>query len=187
MTNQSNELGPKRLEVIRDALPGAKHVAVFFVPTLAEGNATVKEVQKAAASLRLRVTPIELRHAADIAPAFKRCAALGINACMNTQGPLFRAEAKTIADNALRFKIPGIATTDLYAEAGALMSYGPSPRDNFRRAAAYVDKILKGAKPGDLPIEQPVKFELAVNMKTAKALGITFPQSILLRAERVIE
>jgi putative ABC transport system substrate-binding protein len=96
-------------------------------------------------------------------------------------------QRQALADHGLRLKVPAIAGNIEYAEAGGLMSYSPSFSDNFRRAAAYVDKILKGAKPGDLPIEQPTKFELVLNLRTAKAMGIKFPQSVLVRADRVIE
>jgi putative ABC transport system substrate-binding protein len=187
MTTLTTELGPKRLEVLRDALPRIAHVAVLFDPANAGGVSETKGIVQSAVRLRIRVTEIEVRQAADIAPALTRAAAMSINAYMITQGGLFNPQARNIADQALQLKIPGIATFDSFAEAGGLMSYGPSYDDNFRRAASYVDKIFKGAKPGDLPIEQPTKFELVVNMKTAKALGLVVPQSLLLRATRVIE
>ncbi|OGT80517.1 MAG: hypothetical protein A3H91_12420 [Gammaproteobacteria bacterium RIFCSPLOWO2_02_FULL_61_13] len=139
------------------------------------------------ARLRLRVTPIELKQAADIAPAFKRAAALGVNAYVNTQTAIFSAQSQPIADHGLKFKIPGIGSNELSVEAGTFMSYGVSLNDNFRRATAYVDKILKGTKPGDLPIELPTKFELVINRRAAKALGLTVPQQLLLQATEVIE
>ena len=187
MTTMAGELGPKRLEVLRDAVPAITHVAVLFDPADASSVAQTKEIAQAATRLRLRVTQIEIRQTADIAPAFKRGAAQRINAYIPTQGALFTASFRALADNALQFKMPGINSFNASVEAGGLLSYGPSNDDNFRRTAAYVDKILKGAKPGDLPIEQPVKFELVVNMKTAKAMGLVIPQTFLLRADRLIE
>jgi len=147
----------------------------------------VKEIEAAAARLKIRVTPIELRQTADIEPAFKRGAELGAQTYMVTQSPLILTQRQAIVDRSLRSKVPAIFSDGRFVEAGGLMSYAPSFQDNFRRAAAYVDKILKGAKPGDLPVEQPTKFELVVNLKTAKAMGLKFPQSFLVRADRVIE
>ena len=144
-------------------------------------------IEAAAPQLKMRVTPIELRRAADLEPAFKRGAALGVHAYMTTMGPLHTALRPAITDRLLRAKAAAISVNSEDVEAGYLMSYGPIQQDNFRRAAGYVHKIFKGAKPGELPIEQPVKFELVINMKTAKAMGFKIPQSILVRADRVIE
>lgn len=147
----------------------------------------MKDIEEAAPRLGIRITPIELRHAADIEPAFKRTAALGVHAFIVTQGFLINTQRQAIADRLLRAKMPAIVPNEEFSQAGGLMSYAPSFRDNFRRAAGHVDKILKGAKPGNLPIEQPMKFELVVNLKSARAMGFSIPQSILLRAGRVIE
>ena len=187
LTSLSSELGAKRLEILRDTLPRMTHVGVLFEPANPASLPDLKEIEQAAVRLRLRVTRIEIRQAADIASGFKRGAALGINAYMVIAGPVVRVESRALANSALQFKIPGIGSDSANVEAGGLMSYGASNDDNFRRAAGYVDKILKGAKPGDLPIEQPTRFELVLNMKSAKAMGIKFPQSILIRADRVIE
>ncbi len=187
LTTVAGELGPKRLEIIRDAVPGIAHVAVLFDPDSPASVSEAREIVQAATRLQLRVLRIELRQPADVAAAFKRGAAPRVNAYIVVQGALLTASGRTIADAALQFRIPGIATSSAAVAAGGLMSYGPSNDDNFRRAAGYVDRIFKGAKPGDLPIEQPVKFELVVNMRTAKALGLAIPQSVLLRADRVIE
>ena len=187
LTTVASELGPKRLEVLRDALPGIEHVAVLFQPAVPASASEAREIVQAAGPLRLRVTLLELHQPADIAEAFKRAAAARVQAYVGVQGALIQAALRPLADAALQYKIPGILAAGVSVQVGGLMSYGPSNDDNFRRAAGYVDKILKGAKPGDLPIEQPVRFEMAINRKTAKAMGIVLPQSILLRADVVIE
>jgi len=187
LTSLARELGAKRLQLLKEAFPQLAHVAVLFEAAVVSNLSQVQEIEEAAAVLKIRVTPIELRQAADIEPAFKRGAALGAQAYMVTQGPLMITGLQAIVDRALRSKVPAMFPLNDFVESGGLMSYGPSATDNFRRAAGYVDKILKGAKPGDLPIEQPTKFEMVVNMKTAKTMGLTFPQSFLLRADRVIE
>ncbi|MBI2958995.1 MAG: ABC transporter substrate-binding protein [Betaproteobacteria bacterium] len=186
LTTLARDLGAKRLQLLKEVFPRAAHAVVLFEPG-ALGFPQVKEIEEGAPHMKMRVTPIELRQAADIEPAFKRAAALGADAFIVTQGFVINTQRQAIADRLLRSKVPAIVPNEEFSEAGGLMSYAPSFRDNFRRAAGYVDKILKGAKPGDLPIEQPVKFELVLNLKTATAMGIPFPQSILLRADRVIE
>ena len=133
------------------------------------------------------MSPLELTKPADIEPAFKRAAAIGAQACNVTLDGLTFSHRQVITDHIARLKVPGLFPGSAYVEAGGLMSYGASFTDNFRRAAAPADKILKGAKPGDLPIEQPVKFDLVVNMKAARALGLSFPDSFMLSVTRVIE
>jgi putative ABC transport system substrate-binding protein len=187
MASLARDLGAKRLQLLKELVPRIAHVCVLFEPADVGGLPQVKEIKEAAARLRIRVTPIELRRAADIEPAFQRGAAVGADAYMDTQSFLFSSERRAIADGVVRSKVPAIFSIAGIAEEGGLMSYGPVWQDSVRRAASYVDKILKGANPGDLPIEQPTRFELVLNWKTAKAMGITFPQSILLRADRVIE
>jgi len=187
LTTLARDLGPKRLQLLKEAFPHVTHVVVLFEAGIASSITQTQEIESAAVDLKIRVTPIELRQSADIEPALKRSAALGAQAYIVAQGPLITLQSRTIMDRALRAKIPTMFPDDEFVEAGGLMSYAPSLRDNFRRAAAYVDKIFKGAKPGELPIEQPVKFELVLNLKTAKAMGLKFPQSFLVRADRVIE
>jgi len=187
LTSLARELGAKRLQLLKEAFPRVAHVALLYEPAGVGSLSEVRDIEEAAARLKIRVTPIEVRQAADIEPAFKRGAALGAQAYMVTQGFLINSQRQAIADRSLRSKVPAIFVGDEFVAAGGLMSYGPSFDDNFRRAAAYVDKILKGAKPGDLPIEQPTKFGLVVNLKTARAMGLAFPQSFLVRADRVIE
>ena len=184
LTTLSFDISAKWLQLLKEALPRVNHVAVLF-----EGSplAQVKEIEEAASRLGMRITPIALRQVADIESAFKRGAALGAQAYILFQSGIVNSQRQTIANHTIRLKVPSIAANNEYVEAGGLMSYSNSSRDNFRRAAAYVDKILKGADPGDLPIEQPTRFELVVNMKTAKAIGITFPNPFLLRVDRVIQ
>ena len=187
LTNLSSDLGAKRLQLLKEAFPRVAQVVLLFEPDNVAGPSQAKVIQEAATHLGMHVTPIGLRKAADIEPAFKRGAGLAIHAYVVIGSVFMNNYRKTIVEHAMRSKVPAIFPGDAYVEAGGLISYAPSFRDNFRRAAIYVDKIFKGAKPGDLPIEQPVKFELVVNLKSAKAMGLTIPQSILLRADRVIE
>lgn len=187
LVSLSSDLAAKRLQLLKEAIPRVVHVAVLFSGSEPGSLAEVKEIEEAGARLKIRVTRGELRQVADIEAAFKRGAALGAQAYMTVQGGFTTANHAAILDRAARLRVPAVTFNARLVQAGALMSYSPSFEDNFRRAAGYVDKILKGAKPGELPIEQPVKFEFVVNLKTAKALGLTFPQAILLRADRVIE
>ena len=187
LTNLSSELGAKRLQLLKEAFPSVAHVVLLFEPGNVGSVSQAKEFEKAAPRLGLRITSIDLRQPEDIEPAFKRGGALGAQAYVVAQGGVISSQRRVIIDRIVRLKVPASFTDDLYVEAGGLMSYGASYTDNFRRAAAYVDKIFKGAKPGDLPIEQPVKFDLVLNLKTARAMGVKFPQSILLQADRVIE
>jgi putative ABC transport system substrate-binding protein len=187
MTNQLRELGPKRLQLLKEAFPRVAHVGVPYEPNDVASTAQAKTVEDAAKSLGMRTTLIELRQAADIEPAFKRAAALGVQAYLPVAGPLAVGQRQAIVDQVLSARLPAIYVVAQFSEAGGLMSYGPNIPDNFRRAAGFVDKILKGATPGDLPTQQPTEFEMVINMKTAKAMGFTIPQSVMLRATRVIE
>ena len=187
LTNIATELSAKRLQLLKEAFPRIVHVAVLFPPEELGGVSHLKEIERAALLLGMRVTPIELRQPADVEPAFKRATALGAQAYLIAGGGISSNQRQAIADRIIGLKAPSMFSGSQYVEAGGLISYGSSFTDNFRRAAAYVDKIFKGAKPGDLPIEQPTKFELVVNMKTAKAIGVTFPEAFMVRVERVIE
>jgi len=187
LTTLARDLSAKRLQLLKEAFPRTAHVVVLFEPDNIGSVSQAKEIEEAAALLKIRVTPLELRQAADIEVAFQRGTALGAQAYMVTQGYLYNSQRPAIADRIMRAKLPAMSVDNEFVESGGLMSYGPSQENNFRRAATYVDKILKGAKPGDLPIEQPTKFELVLNLKTAKIMGIAFTQAFLLRADRVIE
>jgi putative tryptophan/tyrosine transport system substrate-binding protein len=143
-------------------------------------------VEAAARTLSLEIAPLEIRRAEDIAPAFEALKA-PVDALYVVQDGFVTANRTRIITLALSARLPTIFETREHVEAGALMSYGPSFSDLFRRAAEYVDKILHGTKPGDIPVEQPTKFESAINLTTAKALGITIPETLLARADEVIE
>jgi putative ABC transport system substrate-binding protein len=187
MTNQLRELGPKRLQLLKEVFARVAHVGVLFEPNEVSSADQAKTVESAAKTLGLRTTLIELRQISDIQPAVARGAAQGIDAYLPVAGPLTVAQGQAIVDNVNRSKLPAIYTSARLADVGGLMSYGPDIPDNFRRAAGFVDKILKGASPADLPTQQPTKFELVVNLKTAAAMGFNVPQSVLLRADRVVE
>ncbi len=176
------DLGSKRVEILKEAFPRISHVGA-----LAESASQVRGIEEAAARLKLRFTAIMPRQASDIEPGFRRAASLGVNAFVVGSSGITGSNRVAIREGIAHAGAPAMFANADNVEAGGLMSYSASLADNFRRAAAYVDKILKGAKPGDLPIEQPAKFELVLNMKTAKAMGLAVPASILARADRVIE
>jgi putative ABC transport system substrate-binding protein len=187
LSSLTRDLAAKRLQLLKEAVPRVAHVMLLFDPGNAGSVSQVRAIEEAAARLGMRATAIGLRKPADIEPAFKRGAALGVQGYMPIASPSLNNQRQAIVERILRSKAPSIFSSETYVEAGGLMSYGSSAPDNFRRAAGYVDKILKGAKPGELPIEQPTKFEFVVNLKTARTLGLKIPQSLLLRADRVIE
>jgi len=187
MTNQLNELGPKRLQLLKETFPRVTHVGVPYEPNEPSSAAQAKTVEDAAKVLGLQITLIELRQPSDITPAFERAAALGVQAYLPVASRLVAAQRQNIVDQVMRSKLPAIYAVSQYPDSGGLMSYGPNVLDNFRRIAGFVDKILKGARPGDLPTQQPTQYEMVINMKTARALGFALPQSVMLRADRVIE
>jgi putative ABC transport system substrate-binding protein len=187
-------LGPeiigKRLEQLKQAVPGVSRVAVLWQPG-ALGERTDKDILKEAevAALALGVRPqfVEARGPGDFDRAFSDMTKARAGALTVWSTPMFLSERRRLVDLAVKNRLPAVYPWREFVDAGGLMSYGPNQADMFRRAATYVDKILKGAKPGDLPVEQPTKFELVLNLKTAKALGLTIPQSVLGRADQVIE
>ncbi len=187
LTNIGSELWPKRLQLLKEAFPRITHAAVLVTPDDVGSVSQAKEIDGAAQRLKLRVSRVEIRQRADLEPGFKRAAALGAQAYIVTSSGTTVSLQQAIADRLIGLKAPSMFAGSQYVEAGGLMSYAASFTDNFRRAAAYVDKIFKGAKPGELPIQQPVRFELVVNLKTAKAIGVKLPATVLLQAERVIE
>jgi putative ABC transport system substrate-binding protein len=180
----------KRLELLKQAVPGVSRVAVLWQPG-AQGERTAKDWLKgtevAARALGVRLQLVEARGAADIDRAFSDMSRARADALTALGSPMHYNERRRIVDLAAKSRLPAVYGLREYVDAGGLMTYGPNTTDNYRRAATYVDKILKGAKPGDLPVEQPTKFELIINLKTAKALGLTIPPSLLGRADEVIE
>jgi putative tryptophan/tyrosine transport system substrate-binding protein len=180
------ELSGKRLELLKEAVPRASPVAVLWNPANPATAADWKETLAAARALGVTLQSMEVSAADDFVRAFSAMSRRRPAALMTIVDTVTHPYREIIADFALKNRLPTIASSE-FAEAGGLMSYGPNLPEMFRRAAAYVDKILKGAKPADLPVEQPRRFELVINLKTAKALGLTIPPSILVRADRVIE
>jgi putative tryptophan/tyrosine transport system substrate-binding protein len=189
ITNLGGELGGKRLELLKEAVPKVARVAVLYDPTNPASVLDVKEILPVAArALRLTIQPWEVRGTNDFDRVF---------AAMGKQRPdglyvlggasLMRANRKRIAGFALENRLPSVYNGREYVDAGGLMYYGADQAESYRRVAYYVDKILKGAKPADLPVEQPTKFELVINLKTAKQIGLTIPPEVLARANKLIK
>ncbi len=183
----SPDLGGKRLELLKEAMPRVSRVAVLFNPANVGSVLERKSTEDAAGALGARLQPLEVRRVDDLEGAFRAAAKKRAQALIAFRDALVEAHRGRILDLAARGRLPTMFEQRDFVEAGGLMSYGPNLPDLFRRAATYVDKILKGAKPADLPVEQPTRFELVINLKTAKALGLTIPQSILIRADQVIQ
>ena len=186
----SPELASKSLELLKQAIPGLSRVALLHKPDAAPPAVTkerLKTWDAAARALSMRLQVVEARGPEDFARAFSDMTRERAGALTVVSTPVFDAAPRRLVELAARNRLPAVYTFRPFADTGGLMSYGPDISDLFRRAATYVDKILKGAKPGDLPVEQPTKFELVINLKTAKALGLTIPPSLLARADQVIE
>ncbi len=182
----SEELSAKRLELLKEAVPKAKRIAVLMDPTHPTNARDLKSTESAAQALGVTLVSVEVRASSELDSAFARMIRQHVDALIVLSGDLLFTHRQHILDVAGKNRVPVVYGWREGAEAGALLSYGVDIADNYRRAATYVDKILKGAKPGDLPIEQPTKFEMVINLKTAKALGLTIPQSLLQRADEVI-
>jgi len=187
LTGISAELGGKRLELLKEVAPKASRVAVLYNPADRSNVLVLKELQESAPALRLTLQPLAVRGPGEFEGAFVAMSRKRAHALFGAAGILTTEHRKAIVDLAAKRRIPAMWGERQFVEAGGLMSYAVNFSDQVRRAATYVDKILKGAKPGDLPVEQPTKFELVINLKTAKALGFTIPQSLLLRADEVIQ
>jgi putative tryptophan/tyrosine transport system substrate-binding protein len=182
------EISGKRLALLKELVPKLSRVAVLVNAGLPGPTpATLKAMEAPARTLGVTVVRFDARGPGDLEGVFAAVTRARSDALVVTGGPVHFNMRTQVAQLALRHRLPSISPTTEDVEAGGLMSYGASLNDQWRRAAAYVDKILKGAQPGDLPVEQPTKFELVINLKTAKALGLTIPQTLLLQAERVIE
>ena len=181
------ETNVKLLELLKDAIAGLGRVAVVYDPATPSHGPGLRAVEAAAPALGLVLQALPVRSATEYEGAFAAMTRERADAVLFLSTPLYIAGARRLADLALAHKLPSIYAPREHVEVGGLMSYGPVRADLWRRGAIYVDKILKGAKPADLPVEQPTKFDLAVNLKTAKALGLTIPEAFLLRADKVIE
>jgi ABC-type uncharacterized transport system substrate-binding protein len=177
----------KRLELLKEVLPSATRVAVLLNPDNSSNMPQLRLTQEAASVLGVSILPVETRRSADIDRAFATVHANQANALLLIADGLLGSDRRRIIEFTAKGRLPAIYWRREFVEDGGLISYGASVVDLYRRAAAYVDKILKGAKPSDLPVEQPTKFELVINLKTAKALGLTIPQSILVRADELIQ
>jgi putative ABC transport system substrate-binding protein len=168
-------------------LPEVSRVAVLWNPTNPGNPALLREVEIAARELGVRLQPLETRASSEIDRAFTTMAREHVGALLVFSDGLLNTQREQIADLAAKNRLPAVYGWPPFAEAGGLMTYAADPLALYHRAATYVVKILKGAKPADLPVEQPTKFELVINLKTARALGLTIPQSLLLRADQVLE
>ena len=187
LSNISSELSGKRLELLRETMPGLSRVAVLWNPDVRGAVLDYKGTESSAHSLRLELHSVEVPRAEDLDRAFSDVTKQRPHAVVVLQNPVGFANRSKIASFAQRNRLPSMYPQREYVDAGGLISYGPSLSDLFRRAATYVDKILKGAKPGELPVEQPTQFELVINLKTAQAIGLTMPPSLLRRADQVIQ
>src|SRR3989338_7356674 len=186
LTSISAELEGKRLELLREVIPKLSSIAVLWNPKNAFHAIENKEVESAAAALRMKVLYLGVEAQEHIGNAFAQILKERPGALLVLADRVFLHNRALIMDFAAKHRLPGVYAYLELVEAGGLMSYGPSYADMHRRAATYVDKILKGAKPADLPVQRPIKFELVINLKAAKALGLTIPPNVLARADRVI-
>ena len=186
LSAQQADLASKRLELLREVVPGLRRLAIMTNVDNAAAVLEMREVEAAAGTLGLQAAASEIRRAEDVAPAFETLKG-HTDAVYVVAEPLVVANRARIHTLAMAARLPTIYSSREYVEAGGLMSYGSNVLDQFRRAADIVDKILRGAKPTDIPVEQPIKFDLVVNLTTAKALGLVFPTTVLAIADEVIE
>ena len=187
LSTMTSELGGKRLELLKEMVPKLSRVAVLWNPQGPASSLGWKDIQLPARQLEIQLHSLEVRSPNDFDNAFADATRARAGALFVLPDPVITPNLKRIAGLAAKSRLPSIFHVSEFADAGGLVTYGPDRADMFRHAATFVDKILKGAKPGDLPVEQPTKFELVVNLKTARALGIKVPNSILVRADKVIE
>jgi putative ABC transport system substrate-binding protein len=181
------ETNVKLLELFKEALPQLTRVAVIWDPATPSHKPGLRAVEVAGEALGLQLQPLAVRSVAEFDGAFSAMTRERAGGVLVLSTPLFIAEARRLADLAIAHKLPTMFAPREHVEAGGLMSYGPDRSALWRRGATYVDKILKGAKPADLPVEQPTNFELVINLRTARALNVTIPQSVLFRANQVIK
>ncbi len=181
------DLSVKKLELLKESVSGASRIAVLWNPTTPSHPPALKAVEAAARSLGVQLHPVEARVLEEFDGAFTAMTRERVGAFLVLGSPVYFSQRARLAELALKHRLPGIFNFREDVQAGGLMSYGPDINDMFRRSAAYVDKILKGAKPADLPVDQASRYDLVINFKTAKALGLTLPQSILIRSTDVIQ
>jgi len=187
LTNLLVQLSDKRLELLKEAVPKVTRVAVLYVPGNRTHGLELKEIQTAARALAVTVQRWEVRGAGDFNQVFAAIEKQRPGGLQVLGGTVMRANESRIVGFALKSRLPSVFTTKAAVDNGGLMYYGANQADSYRRVAYFVDRILKGTKPADLPVEQPMKFELVFNLKTAKQIGVTIPQSILYRADKVIQ
>jgi ABC-type uncharacterized transport system substrate-binding protein len=187
LTALGTELTGKRLELLKEAVPRASRIVVLSTPGSTEGGASLKAMEVAAQPLGIELRVQEVRDPGEFEKTFAAITKEHAGAIMVLTGPLLTTHRKQIVEFAAKSRLPAMYGISEFVDAGGLMFYGASLPEMYRRAAAYVDKILKGTRPADLPVEQPTKFELVINLRTAKQIGVTIPQRVLARADRVIK
>jgi ABC-type uncharacterized transport system substrate-binding protein len=187
LSSLAPELVGKQLQLLKEVVPGMSRVTVLWNPTVSTQALVLREADVAARSLNVQLQVLEARSPGDFASAFTTMTKTKAGALVTLASSMFFAERSRIVDQAAQSRLPAIYHAKEYAEAGGLMTYGPDLHERWRRAATYVDAIFRGTNPGDLPVEQPTKFELVINLKAAKALGLTIPASVLARADHIIE
>jgi putative ABC transport system substrate-binding protein len=187
LSNLRADLGGKRLEILRDTVPGLSRVAIIWTSTTPGNAQTLADVERTASALAIRPLILDVSGPQEIENAFQTAIKGPADGILVFASPHLLSNRVKVADAAMKSRIPTMYYTSEFVKDGGLMSYGVSATDLFRRAATYVDRIVKGARPGELPIEQPTKFELVINAKTAKAIGLTLPPTLLARADELIE
>src|SRR5438552_3460742 len=186
-TQMATDLSTKQLDLLRETVPGLTRVGVVWNPRTPSHGPALKEIEAAARTLRMQLTRLAAVQESELDRAFATAARDRIEAVFVLTSPMTARHSGRVVGLAMKHRLPTMYATRSFVEAGGLLAYGADPLDLHRRAAGYVDRILKGAKPANLPVEQPTKFELVVNLKTAKTLGLTIPPSVLLRADQVLD
>jgi putative ABC transport system substrate-binding protein len=186
LSTLSPEINGKRLELLKEIVPRLSRVAVLGTSTTSGTAQVLEEMEPAAVVFKVQLQYLNVLSPKDIETVFREARKGRADAVLVLQGGVFNSQRKQIVDLAVRSRLPAIYHAPEWVEDGGLMSYGVSVTDLYRRAATFVDKILKGAKPADLPVEQPIKFEFVINLKAAKQIGLTIPPNVLARADRVI-
>jgi putative ABC transport system substrate-binding protein len=187
VTSYSTDLYGKKLQLLKETIPALARVAVLWDPSAPGAAESYRRTEVAAAQVGLALHPASVRHAGDLEKAFGSVVSSGAGAVLALRGPIVLTERRRVTELAARHRLPAMYDDREFTEDGGLMSYGTNLEESYRQAAVYVGRILKGAKPADLPVEQPTKFELVVNARAARAIGLTIPRQVLLRADRVIE